>query len=268
MMSPAQLQTRLTPPSPESTVISRPTKRHVRPRAATEAEKQTRAKERKEANREAAKHSRNRQKQAMEDAQHENDRLSQENKALHARLANLEQRMQEMESRRQEKGNTSTHQPARPMIVEPQCPNSPCTMTSLLPRPTSPCLTSRVQIWAAMYVLQMWMHSFALSVASRIPLTQVLTKFQYSRRQRLRDHKRNLFSRQWMGHIGYATPNHVDSRGAIKSPMLRERMKTLARPRRTWGKDLLRLVRREQKQGKSGRFIRLIVKKAGKRMNK
>src|SRR5208282_4547376 len=116
-------------PSSSTSVISRPPKRHVRPRATTDKEKQERLEERKLANRTAAKQSRERQKQAMEEALRENERLKQENSKLLTRLTNLEQRMQEMESqqnkrrRLNEEGGSSTHQPARPMsTTEQQCP--------------------------------------------------------------------------------------------------------------------------------------------------
>src|SRR5947207_1244562 len=113
-----------------SSVISRLPKRLVRPRATTEEEKQARLEERKHANRAAAKQSRERQRQAMEEALKENERLKQENQQPLTRLTNLEERMQEMESQQQNKrrrlnedGGSSTHQPARPMsTTEPQCP--------------------------------------------------------------------------------------------------------------------------------------------------
>ena len=254
-------------------VISRP-KRHVRPRATTDEEKHTRSEERKIANRNAAKHSRDRQKQAMEEAQHENDRLKQENNDLHTRLNNLEQRMRAMEMRCLDQGITSTHQPARQML-EPQCPiprSPPATShTQHLRTPMSICSMSHSagstqHLWAAVYALQILMHSFSLSITYQMPLMQFLT-LQYSRQRRLRDHKRIPRSFQWMGLPGYATPNHVDLRGAIRGPMLRGRMK-FVRPQQTRVKDLQRHVTRERRRGKSA-CIRLIVKKkSGKRMNR
>src|SRR5271156_5830350 len=90
------------PPTPLPSSIPNPTgrppKRILRPRASNEIEKATRLQERKLANRTAAKQSRERQKQAMQEAQRENDRLKQENEQLLARLANLEQRMEVLES--------------------------------------------------------------------------------------------------------------------------------------------------------------------------
>jgi hypothetical protein len=86
----------------------------------------------------------------------------------------------------------------------------------------------------------------------------------------LRDNKRIVTSRQQRDLSGYATPNHIDLRGAIRGvPLLRRGMKSLGRPRRTGGKNLLRMVRRDGRHGKNACSIRLIVmKKQGKRMNK
>src|SRR5271154_5580616 len=83
------------PPVPNTillapSVISRPPKRYVRPRATTESEKRVRLEERKEANRTAAKQSRERQKVAMDEALRENERLTKENTQLLSRLSNLE----------------------------------------------------------------------------------------------------------------------------------------------------------------------------------
>ena len=86
--------------SPASVGVSRPLKRYIRPRAKDDEEKQSRLQERKIANRSAAKASRERQKQALEAAQLENDRLKEINSSLLDRLASLEQRVGSMEERR------------------------------------------------------------------------------------------------------------------------------------------------------------------------
>src|SRR5579859_4376563 len=163
-----------------SPATTRPLKRYVRPRAKDEQEKHTRLEERKIANRTAAKASRERQKQAMQAAQQENDRLKAENNALLERLANLEQRVQSMEhnkpdhhpnggnnrGRKRETdmiegrgmtgGVEQTYQPARPMMLDQQCP---------VPSPRS-----HLNLATVVYALQMLMHSFALSMVLKTHL--------------------------------------------------------------------------------------------------
>lgn len=266
-------------PSSSTSVISRPPKRHVRPRATTEKEKEERLEERKLANRTAAKQSRERQKQAMEEALRENERLKEENSKLLLRLSNLEQRMQEMESqqnkrrRLNEEGGSSTHQPARPMsTTEPQCP------TSFLQQrhPTySKTRSTLPQTRLIVYALQILMHSFVLSLHFPAPLLNHFllsaTTLPCSHQRHSVIPKRNrLSSLQRMSLLhGYATPNRDDLSGAIRNAMIlrRERAKsssiTLGR---MVGKDWLRLVRRRGRR-ENGKYIRLIIKK-GKRMNK
>jgi len=334
------VSTRVTP-----SVISRPTKRPVRPRATTELEKQVRLEERKVANRAAAKLSRERQKVAMNEALQENERLKLENEDLLARLAKLEQRMHAMEQQQQERltaesNNTdvvpmlvdegsSTHQSARPMSLptEPQCPipSSPMMTTTSVPLSrlssvTASMPTSRVstplsaaatastttthrltslQTRTIIYVLQMLMHSFALSIQFRIPLTRFLSstvRSQMNNPGRLLPPQYPLLNTMllplfppWMTRRqpGYATPSPafsgVDLSGAARATVgrnLRElgaknmlMASALLRRRRTGGevayyKDLLRRVKRLGNMG-HGSSIRLIIKKKnGKRMNK
>lgn len=265
-------------PSSSTSVISRPLKRHVRPRATTDKEKEERLEERKLANRAAAKQSRNRQKQAMEEALKENERLKQENSNLLTRLTNLEQRMQEMESQQNkrrrinEEGGSSTHQPARQMsTTEPQCP----TPFRKQQRPTYSNLPLNLrQTRVIVYALQMLMHSFVLSLNFPTPLLNYFllsaTTLPSSRQHRSVILKRNrLSSLQWMSLLhGYATPNRNDLSGAIGSAMLQRRNRVKSSSitsRRMVGKDWLNLVRRQGRR-ENGKYIRLIIKR-GKRMN-
>ena len=325
----------------DPSVISRPTKRRVRPRATSDQEKQVRLEERKLANRAAAKLSRERQKQAMEQALQENERLKLENVDLLARLAKLEQRMHAMEQLQQEQRLTtesdnadvvpmlvdegsSTHQSARPMSLptEPQCPipssmmtttSTPLSrlssVTSSIPKspvstPLSAATTASttttyrltsLQTRTIIYVLQMLMHSFALSIHFRIPLTRFLSSAVRSQMNPRRllppqypllDMMLPSLSSPWMTQRqpGYATPspafNGVDLSGATRAAVgrnLRElgaknmlMASALLRRRRTGGevayyKDLLRRVKRSGSRG-HGSSIRLIIKKqSGKR---
>jgi len=270
-----------TPPVPPTTVISRPSKRYVRPRATTESEKEQRLKERKVANRTAAKQSRDRQKQAMEQAQLENDHLKKENADLRTRIATLEQRMQALESQRQtpvtstikleEEGKSvSTHQSARPMSPEPQCP-------TLVPSSSHLRLT---QTRIVVYALQILMHSFVLSLnfppqlLPQTTWTRWISSFHpcslqpRRRRQSTTVTKTSrTFSRWMLAQTGYATPNRDDLSGAISggAGMLRggDRRWRL----RMLGKESLRMVRRDGRKGK-GACIRLIIKKGRQRMHK
>ena len=278
--------------APIPSVQSRPNKRYVRPRATTDEEKHTRAEERRLANRNAAKNSRERQKQALEQAQIENDRLTQENNDLHLRLANLEARMTAEEQRRQKWGNTTTtHQPARQMSLpmkttEQQCPSPPTTPTqqttspiSVIQRPTSQQISpisllglSAQQMRVMMFVMRMLMHSFALSVAFRMPWNpHFLANLHSSLQTRLERNKRQLpFSSTGRRHPGYATPNLSDLSGAPGLRLLRrDRAKAFVQPaRRVMAKELQRRIRKESR-GRKGICIRLIVKKkSGKRMKK
>jgi Basic region leucine zipper len=248
------------PPIPSittTTTLSPPPKRYVRPRATTTEEKQSRFEERKIANRTAAKQSRERQKQAIEDAQRENDRLKEENSQLLSRLANLEQRMQVLESKRP--GN-KTHQSARPMITEQQCPHS-----LILSRNTPRFPLSLEQSRIMVYALQILIHSFAISMVYRIRLRNFLT-FQSSLRMR-RDstfHKACYRSSLMGSLLGYATPNLYDLCGALRDRLVARGVgKSTLRNR--FGKDWLRMVRRRGRR----ECIRLIVKKkSGKRIYK
>ena len=284
------------PLSPAASIISRPTKRYVRPRAKTDQEKKSRLEERKLANRAAAKQSRERQKKAMEEAQRENEQLKQENQALLARLASLEQRMALLESGGQDiatpspttspPSNTTattpatsatgdflsmTHQPAR-LVTEPQCPIPMLTTSPSTRQQTS--LTS-TQATTIAYILQTLMQSLMLSIAFRIPLTS------FSQDQRT-FHSRLLYSFQtlqmktmrrslWMqSSLGNATPNLFDLRGARRGAVVsRSNVKSIllrsSGQRRVIGKDVLRLVNKSRLHN-NGSCIRLIVKKKnGKR---
>lgn len=279
------------PPIPSSTstspssVISRPPKRHVRPRATTEKEKEIRLKERKAANRTAAKLSRQRQKQTMEDALRENEKLKEENSKLLQRLTNLEKRMQEIESSSssssssiKREGNTPTHQPARPMKnkPEPQCP---------IPSLVNPSMThshsNLAQTRILVYALQILMHSFVLSLNFRIPtpnpfLSTTTSHFSHKHHSVHPPHKRIQHSSQWRNpcHPGYATPNLEDLSGAIRrSGFIQQRGRVKSNVRTTTrvasGDFLRRVIHRhggERQRGKAN-FIHLIIKK-GKRMNK
>jgi hypothetical protein len=271
--------TTFSTPSPAA-VISRPPKRYVRPRATTEAEKEQRLKERKVANRTAAKQSRDRQKQAMDQAQLENDHLKKENTDLRTRIATLEQRMQALESQprqtpvptiKPEEGETSvpTHQSARPMSPEPQCP----TLV-----PSSPHLRL-TQTRIVVYALQILMHSFVVSLnfpphlLPQTTWTRWISSFRpcslqpRRRRQSTTTKTSRTFSPWMLAQTGYATPNRDDLSGAIRSSagMLRggdRRMRL-----RMLGKESLRVVRRDGRRGK-GACIRLIIKKGRQRMHK
>lgn len=274
----------VTATATKSSAKARPLKRFVRPRATTEDEKQRRLQERKVANRTAAKHSRERQKIAMEGALQENERLKQENAELLARLARLEQRMQAIESSHIEQQQQqrqlearevkSTHLPARSMSKEQQCPIplASSSTPSATPASRQCSRTSRLtlaQTRLVVYALQILMHSFALSVMFRIPLTRFPTTSSFSQphHSAILLHKRlQHSSHQWMpAHLGSATPNLHDLRGAIRSAFtLKGRVKSMVNPTRTRaGKEWLRMVRRQQGKGE---YIRLIVKK--KRMDK
>jgi hypothetical protein len=274
------------PPLPSSTstspssVISRPPKRHVRPRATTEKEKETRLKERKAANRAAAKLSRERQKRAMEEALRENERLKEENSNLLQRLTNLEKRMQEIESSSSmtREGNTPTHQPARPMKnkPEPQCP-IPSPVNSPMTHSHSNLAQTRILV----YALQILMHSFVLSLNFPIPilspsLSTTTSHFSHKHRSVQPLHMRIQHSSQWRNPCrpGYATPNLEDLSGAIRrSGFIQQRGRVKSNVRTTTrmasGDFLRRVIHRHdggRQRGKAN-FIRLIIKK-GKRMNK
>jgi regulator of replication initiation timing len=140
------LQALISPPAPLSSrsssttpsVISRPPKRHVRPRATTEVEKQVRLEERKLANRTAAKISRERQRHAMDEALRENERLKLENADLLSRLANLEQRMQAMEhankhQQQQYVDTPESNADVTPMLVDEGTPTTQSARLTTLP---------------------------------------------------------------------------------------------------------------------------------------
>ena len=270
------------PPIPSNTtssssVISRPPKRHVRPRATTDQEKQQRLEERKLANRTAAKQSRERQRQAMEQALRENERLREENSNLLKRLTNLEQRMQEIEASRTattREGITSTHQPARPMksITEPQCPTIPLVQNST---PSTPIQShsNLAQTRILVYALQILMHSFVLSMTfpHLIPLNLLTSQFSHQHKK-----MQHLCSHPWMNLFsGYATPSlEQDLSGAIRRSGIvqqRSRVKSivLGAPRRMQREDFLSRVRgsSDGARRRNANYVRLIIKK-GKRMNK
>ena len=269
--------TTFSTPSPPAVISQPPHKRYVRPRATTEAEKEQRLKERKVANRTAAKQSRDRQKQAMEQAQLENDHLKKENTDLRTRIATLEQRMQALESQprqtpvKHQEGETSvpTHQSARPMSPEPQCPT--LVVSSPHPRLT--------QTRLVVYALQILMHSFVLSLnfpphlLPQTTWTRWISSFHpcslqpRRRRQSTTTKTSRTFSRWMLAQTGYATPNRDDLSGAIRwsAGMLRGGDRRLRL--RMLGKESLRVVRREGRKGK-GACIRLIIKKGRQRMHK
>jgi bZIP Maf transcription factor len=279
--SPPIPYTTTTPAPAPSSVSSRPPKRHVRPRATTDEEKRVRLEQRKLANRTAAKQSRERQKQAIEKAREENERLKQENSQLVARLANLEQRMQAIESTncmdqilKQEEGIISTHQPARPMKTpEQQCPMIPLSVNSPQPRPVHfpPHSTLTLQARVLVAALQILIHSFTL-LNFRMPLNQLLMTLRFSRQLRLHQYNKTLrYSSQWLNPLhGYATPNLEDLSGAIRRSAFihRGNNKSLALTRhQRMGKDWLRMVRRHERRRGKENFIRLIIKKKhGKHM--
>jgi len=253
--------------APPQTVISRPAKRYIRPRATTDEEKQQRLEERKISNRTAAKQSRERQKQAMEQALQENERLKEENSLLHSRLANLEQRMAAIESKRQKSQEVSTrtsttHQSARPMSMEQQCPTPRMTTsTNCFTSPETRILQTRVII----YLLQILMHSFVLSMTARVPLEQYLLKMlhcSHPPRHSPMVHQIPRHSSQWMGALrGYATLNLKDLSGAIRSAFIhRRRAQVVAQRQMRRTKDWIRMVRRDNRRQKR-ECIRLIIKK-------
>lgn len=291
--------------SPAKTVISRPAKRYVRPRATSDEEKEQRLKERKLANRTAAKLSRDKQKHAMEQARLENDRLKSENADLRSRIATLEQRMQALESQHQRQPtppvteteaaaavvgqeetqtSVSTHQSARPMYPEPQCP----TTLVLFPTFSSPQRLTQTRL--VVYALQILMHSFVLSltflphllphqtstwtrwISSFHPFSPLSTpphrQRQRSMTQRWTMTKTSRLSSRWMlAQTGYATPNRDDLSGAVIRSAGMSRGEERRMRLRMLGKESLRMVRRDGRRDK-GSCIRLIIKKAGHRMNK
>lgn len=286
-----------SPPNPSNTssptIISPPAKRFVRPRATTDQEKQSRAEERKLANRAAAKISRERQKQAMQQAQRENDLLKEENQSLLARLASLEQRMQVLETRRSGVGSPSTgsiltpsttmvntpstgdtvlttHQPARPM-KEPQCPIPSSIASSQTPQTK---YSASIQTRMIVYILQILMQSFALSITFRIPLTTFKEDQRMFRMrllyslgiQQMSIRRSSPWTRQFPGNV---TPNQSDLCGAVRDAVTRRRgnvKSILMNPgRHGVGKDVLRLVHKSGRRIR-GKCIQLIVKKRhGKR---
>ncbi len=218
--------------SPASVGVSRPLKRYIRPRAKDEEEKQSRLQERKIANRSAAKASRERQKQALEAAQLENDRLKEINSSLLDRLASLEQRVGSMEERRtkerkrneemlQERkakeenvatgGMEQTCQPARPTMLDQQCP--------------VPSLRSHLNLRTVVYALQILMHSFALSMVLKMQLEREgirMRNLEAAANRRQRMNGTNIYS-PWMVFPGDATPNSLNSSGALRNAISRRR---------------------------------------------
>ena len=288
------------PPLPTSTALSpvdispaatpsRPLmKRYVRPRAKDEEEKHSRLQERKIANRTAAKASRERQKQAMELAQQENDRLKAENNALLDRLATLEQRVQTMEESTtqhtrgdtdarqmmQEKGEIEatggweqTYQPARPMMLDQQCP---------VRRPPFP-----LNLGIVVYALRILMHSFALSMVMKTHLERRRGMGMTTRGLRTGS---NSHSFPRIRFPGDATLNSLNLSGARRNEGSRRMNgKSVLNPlvvhRIHTAKEFLRRVRRDDnntiRRRKGERtHIRLIVKKSSssssskKRINK
>jgi hypothetical protein len=264
---------------------TRPLKRYVRPRAKDDEEKHSRAEERKIANRTAAKISRERQKQAMHLAQQENDRLKAENNALLERLAGLEQRVQTMEERKTrypEQGSggevkevggrgatEQTYQPARPMMLDQQCPV-----------PGNPC---RLNLGIVVYALQMLMHSFALSMVLKTHLEARGLRMRTTATTGTNKSGMNIYS-PWIQFPGDATPNSLNLSGALRNQVSRRvNIKTLLNTpivhRIQSSKEFLRRVRRDnnntrrRRRGQGKPCIRLIVKKkpssssSGKRMN-
>ena len=282
-----------------SATVVRPLKRYVRPRAKDEQEKHSRAEERKLANRTAAKASRERQKQAMETAQQENDRLKAENEALLERLATLEQRVQTMERNKPKyvnnnkggRGSTEgvvtqgractggpgmseqTYQPARPMMLDQQCP-VPLARSHL-----------NFNMATVVYALQMLMHSFALSMVLKTRLEGRAARRGPSlvrgRSGRPAAEGRvmkgmNIRSFPWILRLpGDATPNSLTNlSGAVRGEVSRRMdVKALVHPTvvRT-PKDFLRRAQNtRRRKGGNKACIRIIVKKksssSGKRMN-
>jgi len=268
-------------------------KRYVRPRAKDEQEKHSRLEERKIANRTAAKASRERQKQAMELAQQENDRLKAENNALLERLATLEQRVQTMEERnktqhtridRPRKGDTDarqmmqergeidatggweqTYQPARPMMLDQQCP---------VRRPPFP-----LNLGIVVYALRILMHSFALSMVMKTHLERRRGMGMTTRGLRTGS---NSHSFPWIRFPGDATLNSLNLSGARRNEGSRRMngkavLNPLVVHRIHTAKEFLRRVRRDDnntiRKGERT-HIRLIVKKSSssssskKRINK
>jgi len=279
--------------SPAATTFRPLMKRYVRPRAKDEQEKHSRLQERKIANRTAAKASRERQKQAMELAQQENDRLKAENNALLERLATLEQRVQTMEESttqhtrgdRPRKGDTNarqtmqergeieatggweqTYQPARPMMLDQQCP---------VRRPPFP-----LNLGIVVYALQILMHSFALSMVMKTHLERRRGMCMTTRGLRTGS---NSHSSPWIRFPGDATLNSLNLSGARGNEVSRRMNgKSVLNPlvvhRIHTAKEFLRRVRRDNnntiRRRKGERtHIRLIVKKSSsssskKRINK
>lgn len=267
--------------SPASVGESRPLKRYIRPRAKDEEEKQSRLQERKIANRSAAKASRQRQKQALEAAQLENDRLKEINSSLLDRLASLEQRVVSMEERRTEekkrneemlkeregKGENvatgrmeQTYQPARPIMLDQQCP--------------VPSLRSHLNLGTVVYALQILMHSFALSMVLKMQLERGgirVRNLEAAASRRLGMNGTNMFS-PWMVFPGDATPNSLNLSGALRNEISRRRnvkshIHTPVR-RGQITKEILRRVRTNTRKKRSG-CIQLVIKRkgSGKRMN-
>lgn len=267
--------------SPASLGVSRPLKRYVRPRAKDDEEKQSRLEERRIANRSAAKASRERQKQTLEAAQLENDRLKAINNSLLDRLASLEQRVISMEERRTEErkrneeimrerkargekvapgGMEQTYQPARPIMLDQQCP--------------VPSLRSHLNLGTVVYALQMLMHSFALSMVLKMQLERRGIRAgirEAAASRRVGTNGTNMYS-PWTVFPGDATPNSLNLSGAFRNEFSRRRnvkahIQTPVR-RGQATKEILRRIRTNTRK-KSREYIQLIIKRkaSGRRMN-
>jgi len=277
------------PPTPLPSSIPNPTgrppKRILRPRASNEIEKATRLQERKLANRTAAKQSRERQKQAMQEAQRENDRLKQENEQLLARLANLEQRMEVLESTHPtdtvnlggESGAVvegPTHLPAR-LMTEQQCPTPRLSNTTSQIQPLNPTIRSRraQDMRIAVFILRILMHSFVLSM-NLIHCPLLMDSYLHLQQRRqvpmtlisnpcLR--KLPLFTLRKRPFLGSATPDLRDSSGANRNGFVRRRFKEMVTSVRMGRsrKELLRRVQRVRRDVKrsKGECIRVIIKR-------
>ena len=70
-----------------------------------------------------------------------------------------------------------------------------------------------------------------------------------------------------LAQTGYATPNRTDLSGAVIRSAGMSRGEERRMRLRMLGKESLRMVRRDGRRSK-GSCIRLIIKKAGQRMNK
>jgi len=222
----------------------------------------------------------------MQEAQRENDRLKQENEQLLARLADLEQRMQVLESTHPNDTSSldaengvvveegPTHLPAR-LMTEQQCPTPRHNNTTCHIQRLNMTMRSRraQEMRMAVFLLRILMPSFVLSMnLIHCPLLME----SYLHLQQKRQLPTNSISNPCLRivppfilrkrpFLGSATPDLRDSRGASRNRFVRRGVKEMVASVRMGRsrKELLRRVQRVRKDVKrsKGECIRVIIKR-------